>query len=210
MFNNFELMESDLRRRAQELPYIWGRKQNNDFDSMTRDVYNIKDLQSLLLKYPNDRSDLSNYAHNRWFNFHSAKCIEDIFCSHPGVVRENNKYHQSIDFYINGVPYDHKTTVLPRSFYGSLNVTDTEDFEISLIRWLYKNQSTGQMYHLGNRLFLVVIDSYDLESSWKVKAELSLIKEHIDMFIGNGGNIYNFRCEETGTRFSSGIIVVRV
>ena len=209
MFNRLELAESDLREHSQTLPYVWGRRQGDQFDGMTRDIYRINSLNELLSKYPNDNSELSRYAHNRWFNYKSAMAVEDIFCQHPNVRPESNKRNKLVDFYINNIPYDHKTTVIPNSMKRRVSEIGTERFDIDLIRWLYKNQSSGMRYHLSNRIFIVVVNSQDLDLSWRVKAELSLISSKIDDFL-KGGRFYNFKCEKTGTRFSSGIIFVTV
>ncbi|MCL4280172.1 MAG: hypothetical protein KJZ60_10940, partial [Ignavibacteriaceae bacterium] len=57
----------------------------------------------------------------------------------------------------------------------AINKTD------ELIRWLYKNQSQQQRKHLKNRLFIVLYSSD--EEHWKLKAEISWLKERIEKYM---------------------------
>lgn len=207
---NYDLLEQDLKRRASSLPYSWGRKQNDDFDKLTRNVYNIPTFNGLMLAYPDTSTDESNYAYNRWFNYHSANAIESFFCESPRVVAESNKYHRTIDFYIDGIPFDHKTTNLPNCFQRRVSEIYNRDFQIELVQWLYRNQSGGQRHHMSNRLFVVVVNRANISSSWKVKSELNILRDSISHYLSdfNDSKLFKMKCTETGNRFLSGIIMV--
>lgn len=53
-----------------------------------------------------------------------------------------------------------------------------------LIKWLYENQ--GEMrFGSENRLFLVLIDSNNIQNSWKIKRNFKLLKKEIGFYINN-------------------------
>lgn len=53
-----------------------------------------------------------------------------------------------------------------------------------LVKWLYENQ--GEMrFGSENRLFLVLVDTDDLKSSWKLKRNLNLLKPTISTYLDN-------------------------
>ena len=184
-------MQSDLRKIESELkkrliyPYKWGRKQNNEFDKLTNFIYRtfffddiIKEINSRFKK-DKEHQNISNYALNRWYNFWSAQAVEKIFCSLPNVKPALDSKDKLVDFTIDGVTFDHKTSVFPKNFPYSIKEAVKKTDE--LIRWLYKNQSQQQRKHLKNRLF-VVLYSPDGEH-WKLKAEISWLKERIEKYM---------------------------
>ena len=93
------------------------------------------------------------------------------------VIANQNKYDKLIDFRINGIEFDHKTSVLPKGFQKSYQYAKKHKKELT--EWLYKNQSQEGRKHLKNRLFIVL---YHLKSQqhWKLKAEISLLKKTVD------------------------------
>lgn len=176
--------ETELKKRLIH-PYTWGRKQNDLFDNATNFIYKTNSFDELLIeidlkfKTKNDYQDYFNYTLNRWYNFWSAQCIEQIFCSLPGVVPALDEKDRLIDFSIYGATFDHKTSVFPKNFpYKIENARKHTD---ELIKWLYKNQSQQKRKHLSNRLFIVLY-SYDGEH-WKLKAEISWLKERIEKYM---------------------------
>ncbi|WP_434501949.1 hypothetical protein [Prevotella sp.] len=64
-------------------------------------------------------------------------------------------------------------------------VDDARKNPESLMKWLYENQSP-RLFGAENRLFVVVIDSTDMEQSWKMKRAFTLIepkvKDYLDAF----------------------------
>lgn len=181
---NITEIEIQLKKRwASE--YKWGRKQANIWDLQTNFIYEISAFDDLKAKIYDEfhlhkqYEQLRNYALNRWYNFQSAKAVEYIFTSHPIVRRVMNDKDREKDFYINGLSFDHKTSVYPKGYSGDLDVALKNPKE--LVKWLYINQSGEQRFHTKNRLFIVLHKSDG--QHWKLKAELSWIKKLVDAYL---------------------------
>jgi len=177
---DLERLERELKNR---LPYgyNWGKKQDDSWDAITNFIYTTYSVAKLLERCRGLDSKIRDYAFNRWFNFWSAMGVEDIFCSHPNVVANKNKYDKLVDFQINNTPFDHKTSIFPKGFGNDIHYAMQNKRD--LIQWLYENQSQEGRKHLKNRLFIVLHDN--LGEHWKMKAELSLMKIYIDEYINN-------------------------
>jgi hypothetical protein len=172
-------VERELKKRYP-YPYRWGRKQSNDWDSLTNFIYTTYSLQSLLKKCTNFDQALRDYALNRWYNYWSAMAAEDIFASHQNVTANKNIYDKLVDFSIEGTPFDHKTSIFPRGFGYSYEYALANPKE--LIIWLYKNQSQQGRKHLKNRLFIILYDNQTMQH-WKMKAEIMLLKNAINTYV---------------------------
>ena len=177
-------IEINLKKRLA-YPYKWGRKQNDYFDKLTNFVYRISDFDEVIKEINNrfkkdkEHKNISNYALNRWYNFWSANAVEKIFCYLPNVKPALDEKDRLVDFTIDGVTFDHKTSVFPKNFPHPIKEAVKKTDE--LINWLYKNQSQQQRKHLKNRLFIVLYSS-DGEH-WKLKAEVSWLKERIEKYM---------------------------
>ena len=177
-------IETELKKRLP-YPYKWGRKQNNNFDKQTNFIYSTQLFDSLLAEIKNrlrnnsNYDEIFNYTLNRWYNFWSAQAVEKIFCSFPNVKPAINSRDRLIDFSIDGVSFDHKTSVFPKNYNLPINEAIKKTPE--LIKWFYKNQSQQQRKHLKNRLFIVLY-SRDSEH-WKLKAEISWLKKIIEHYM---------------------------
>lgn len=178
---NLENLEIELKKRCK-YPYIWGRKQNNSWDYQTNFVYKINDFEILQENLKSFSQDLQNYALNRWFNFWSAQAVEQIFNKNENVTRAENKFDKNKDFFINSIPFDHKSTVLPKKYNNAFEINDENEQE--LLTWLYMNQSQQGRKHLKNRLFLVFYDK-NTNDHWKLKAELTLIDKVVDEYLSS-------------------------
>lgn len=184
-------MQIDLIQTERELkkrlayPYKWGRKQNDVFDKLTNFIYRIPSFDEVLketekrFSKDNEHKNIANYALNRWYNFWSAQAVEKIFCSLPNVKPALDEKDRLVDFSIDGVTFDHKTSIFPKNFLYPINEAIKKTDE--LIRWLYEHQSQQQRKHLKNRLFIVLYFS-DGEH-WKLKAEISWLKERIEKYM---------------------------
>ncbi len=185
---NYEIIEKELKKRI-ETTYNWGRKQQDAIDSKTNFIYKISsfdivcDQIDALFKDSLNYNDLKNYALNRWFNFWSAQAIEALFCEHKIVIPHKNPKDKFVDFYINSIPFDHKTTVFPANFKKSMPYAIEHKKE--LITWLYENQSQQNRKHLKNRLFIVLINAENNEEHWKLKAEINWLKKIISSYLIN-------------------------
>jgi len=177
-------IEKELKKRLG-YPYKWGRKQNDQFDKLTNFVYRISIFEDVLKETENrfrkdkEHQNIANYALNRWYNFWSAHAVEKIFCSLPNVKPALDEKDRLVDFTIDGVTFDHKTSIFPKNFPYPIKEAIKKTDE--LINWLYKNQSQQQRKHLKNRLFVVLYSS-DGEH-WKLKAEISWLKERIEKYM---------------------------
>lgn len=182
-------IEFELNKRLQ-YPYVWGTKQNDLLDKKTNFIYDTFEFEKIISKLKNEPQNIFNYAINRWFNFWSAWAVEQIFCSHQRV-KPAFKKDKLVDFFIDGISFDHKTTVFPRAY--NQNIEFAYKNPLNLIGWLYNNQSQQQRCHYKNRLFLVLYSS-DLQH-WKLKANISYIKQRIDHYIENFSKEKLFKLE---------------
>ncbi len=187
---NPDILEVQLKKR---LPYRyqWGRKQNNQWDAFTSFIYDTPMWDDFVTKLKAtaeilnvDKGALFDYAANRWFNFWSAMAAEAIFNDHKLVEKVKNYRDSEKDFFINEIPFDHKTSVFPKGFNQNLNYAKANESE--LIQWFYDNQSNQQRFHLKNRLFVVVHETNG--DHWKLKADISLLRKAIENYLSN----YNF------------------
>jgi len=184
---NLEEIEIQLKNRLQ-YPYNWYRKQNNIWDSYTNFIYNtptwealIPQMAAVVEKENLDKKELFYYAINRWYNFWSAMAVEHIFSTCDGIVPENNSKNRLVDFALQGVSFDHKTSVFPKGFNQTIEYAKKNPRE--LIEWLYKNQSIQQRHHLKNRLFIVVYDKKG--AHWQLKSEINLLEKEIKNYVSN-------------------------
>lgn len=177
---DLERVERELKKRLP-YPYRWGRKQSNSWDSDTNFIYRTYSFESLLRKTAPLNQELRDYALNRWYNFWSAMAVEDIFASHSNIIANKNVYDKLVDFTIDHIPFDHKTSIFPKGFNQSYEYAINNEKE--LIQWLYENQSQQGRKHLKNRLFIVLYDSNN--QHWKMKSEIMKLKKSIDLYVNN-------------------------
>ncbi len=177
-------IEKELKKRLA-YPYKWGRKQNDYFDKLTNYVYGISSFDEVIKetekRFSKDKEhqNIANYALNRWYNFWSAQAVEKIFCTLPNVKPAIDEKDRLVDFTIDGITFDHKTSIFPKNFPYPIDESIKKTNE--LILWLYTHQSQQQRKHLKNRLFIVLY-SADGEH-WKLKAEISWLKERIEKYM---------------------------
>jgi len=202
---NLNYIEQELKKRLN-YEYKWGRKQSDDWDKKTSFIYKIDNFDNLLEKMSNMCDDVKNYAMNRWYNFWSAKAVEYMFATHSNVTPNKDIYDKLVDFKINDVSFDHKTSVFPRGFNKSFEYAKQNKKE--LIEWLYKNQSQQGRKHLENRLFIVLYDSISNEH-WKLKSELNFLKDAIDRYLNNfnKNNLVKLNLEKNKTIYSDIIFI---
>lgn len=174
-------LEIELKKRL-DYPYFWGRRQQDDWDHRTNFIYTTYDFSTLLSRLATLDKKLINYGLNRWYNFWSAMAAEHLFSIHPEVLPNKNKYDKFVDFSIDNIAFDHKTSVLPKGFNHSY--TYALEHKEELIQWLYNNQSQQGRKHLANRLFILLYDN-KTGQHWQLKAEISLLKKAIDNYIND-------------------------
>lgn len=175
---DLKLLQTELRKR-HAYPYHWVCRQNDELDKQTKFIYEICQFQELEEKVQNLEPLQKNYALNRWYNFWSAKAVQEIFSRQAGVQAESNPYHKLVDFRIHGIPFDHKTSVFPKAYPGSFDEAFLK--KEKLISWLYKNQSPESRCHYSNRLFLVLYETGG--QHWRLKSELLLLNQVIEIYM---------------------------
>ena len=177
---NLTQTEIELKKRWA-IPYTWGRKQYDSWDKDTNFIYGIDTYEEVAnqiyqrFENASQKEALTNFAWNRWYNFQSAMAIEYMFVSHPKVQKVWNAKDREKDFFIDGIPFDHKTSVFPKQFDRTLDFALSHPKELA--KWLYINQSKEQRFHIKNRLFIVLHNSTG--EHWKLKAELNWLEELI-------------------------------
>ncbi len=184
---NLQNIETELKNRHQ-YSYKWFRKQNDEWDRYTKFIYQNSNWETLIRKIANvsemmqlDKQQIFQYAANRWYNFWSAQAVEQIFTEIEGIEPVAETKDSEKDFYLFGIPFDHKTSVFPKQFNKTFEYAQNHKKE--LIEWLYKNQSTQKRHHFKNRLFIVVYAENG--EHWKLKAEISLLKKAIQKYVAS-------------------------
>lgn len=174
-----EQIELELKKLTVMPP--WGRKQSDDWDKLSNFVYQLPSYEQLFVLIAAQKKDAAfeHYCIHRWYNTLSARALENIFCSQPKVKANKNKYDKLVDFSISSIPFDHKTSIFPRSYPHSQEYA--EQNPASLIEWLYKQQSLEGRFHTENRLFVVLFAEDG--QHWRLRAEISKIKSEIEHYV---------------------------
>ncbi|SRX52648.1 hypothetical protein [Aequorivita sp. CIP111184] len=203
---NLENIEKELKKRHQ-YSYNWFRKQNDQWDRYTQFIYKTSNWEVLIKKIATvaetqdiDKQHIFQYAANRWYNFWSAQAVEHIFTNITGIESVVEIKDSEKDFYLFGIPFDHKTSVFPKQFKKTFEYAQNHKTE--LIEWLYQNQSTQKRHHFKNRLFIVVYAENG--EHWKLKAEISLLKKAIEKYVAgfNPEQLHSFIFAEDQTTLS--------
>lgn len=95
--------------------FKWGGDQNNSLDKyfVSHYVKSIKSYHEIDEKLNNEAlSVVRNYVLSSWYNHWSSIVIEHIFKQHKKVLPTVGQV-KSIDFIIQGIPFDLKVTYLP-------------------------------------------------------------------------------------------------
>ena len=180
-----EHIENELKKRC---PYrdVWFRRQNNIWDNQSNFIYNIQDFDELIERIKTqlqhnqfDKKEFFYYSLNRWYNYWSARAVEQLFIDQPNVNAVLNEKDRLKDFSIQGISFDLKTTKFPKGFQKDFACA--QKHPEMLIKWLYKNQSKGRRFHLENRLFLVVFAANG--EHYKLKAEISWLQALIENYV---------------------------
>lgn len=175
-----------LRKVAQSL--TWGRVQNDTWDRLCPFIFELKSADAVRGRVEDvardhagvDAAELIRYALRRWYCFWGARLAELLFLRHPNVRPGPPKDHQ-IDFYIDDVPFDLKTSEVPRAFQGGL--PEILGDPARAIGWFYAHQSRERRFHLGNRLFLVLSDPDEPAQAWRLRGDVAALGLAIDHFL---------------------------
>jgi hypothetical protein len=121
-------------------------------------------------------NDVTSYVICTWYNHWTTVLIEEHISQHPRVI-PTLKNIKGIDIFVDGQPFDLKTTYLPRDY----EVQDAVKAPKNLAVWLYENQG-AQRFGSDNRLFVILLDTKNPEESWKLKRNFDLVFSKIDDF----------------------------
>ncbi len=175
-------IRSELLRLSRMPP--WGRVQGDDWDARSGFIYRIRSLDELRRETKRvaaearlPENDFARYVIHRWYNYHTHQVALEILYAQPGVRREQNPRHHTIDLYLNSVPFDLKLTRFPRAYPSSLAYARAHPRH--LIYWLYQNQSTQGRYHTANRLFMLFHHAREPERTWEVRRMFDLVERAI-------------------------------
>lgn len=159
---------------------LWHQKQSNEMDFLTKYIYKLHTYNDVIKYFSNSEQNVIDYAVNRWYNYISSSIQEDIF-SVFGAERNTTK--EKFDVFINKEKVDLKGTVFPKNM-GRNQMEYSWENKSYLINWMYKNQSKGQRFGLGCRLFLVFCDIGKFEH-WKIKASPNEMYKSIKYYMIN-------------------------
>jgi hypothetical protein len=148
---------------------------------LSRFIYRVKTLQGVqhqarAMAKANglDTGAFEAYAVRRWFNHHTHDQILRMFLAHPTVRPEENRQHQTIDFYLRDMPFDLKLSRFPRAYRE--NVFYARQHPHHLARWQYEHQSKEGRYHTGNRLFVVLHNLVQPEHTWQLRRDFGTLE----------------------------------
>ena len=175
--------------RAWKGPAAWGRVQDDRWDRLSRFIYRTRSADAVRQRAEAtaateglgaDATAFVQYALRRWYCFWGARLAELLFLGHAGV-RPGPPTHHEIDFTIDGVPFDLKTTEVPRVFAGPVEAWAGDPGKLAA--WLYRHQSREGRFHTANRLFLVLCDPARPEEAWRLRGDERALSHAIDAFM---------------------------
>jgi hypothetical protein len=183
---------AELRRIADQLGRVvrairWGRTQNDAWDRHCQFIFRLRSAEGVRERAEHvaqehhlDSDELVHYALRRWYCFWGARLAELLFLEHPGVVAGPPKDHE-VDFLIDDVPFDLKTSELPLAYADRLGDFFTDP--IGVATWFYEHQSRERRFHEANRLFLVLVDADQRDEAWRLRADLPVLRSAISAFL---------------------------
>lgn len=122
-------------------------------------------------------SEVNGYLVASWYNHWSTVLIEDHISLHANVV-PTIKNVKGVDLFFRDYPFDLKITYLPRNYDLAIAL----NAPTGLARWLYENQG-AQRFGAENRFYVVVIDRNDVDQSWRLKRDFTLLSARINEFL---------------------------
>lgn len=201
---DFEKIKHSVIKIAQEGDEYWSAWNSVYRDDIRQHIQyhfvRTMQIQSYdeLLEKINKQLDpiIKGYVIISWYNQWCSTIIEDMILTHPRVVPTARRIDK-VDFFFLDIPFDLKISFIPREFIKQQvkkrNISREDETKIinrirdnpeTLIKWFYENQGEPR-FSDSHRLFIVLADSTNLENSWKLKAELSIIQNAINDFLDN-------------------------
>jgi hypothetical protein len=211
--------EAEIDRIAHQLGQIareirWERVQNDSWDRSCQFIFRLRTAARVRTKAEEvaaqqelERPAFVHYALRRWYCFWGARVAELIFVGHPGVAPGPPKDHE-VDFTIDAVPFDLKTSEVPRAFADRLGDLHTQPEQVAT--WLYAHQSRGRRFHAANRLFLLLCDAEQPDEAWRLRGDVPALRAAIDGFLAKRRFLEIWVTDANGQRHrvSTGVIPV--
>lgn len=174
-------LERQLKKSLPLVTQNWGGKQNDKVDKLTSKlVYsNTLDFDKFKeLINTNIPTEYHVYACKRWFNYILSTITEYYFVNNKLCSKKEKLYHKTIDFYLDNIPFDLKSSAFPKSLYSN------KISSLEVVKWLYNNQSKESRFHTHNRLFIVYKPSKH-EDIYLLKSNLNLLKFKVLQYLDN-------------------------
>lgn len=169
---------------------------NSNMNKIIRsiDIYSHKKLQeeieNKLIK------QLKNYMTWQWYNQKCSDLIEDLILTQSNIIQTPRKI-KNIDFFVKLndasyiFPFDLKLTIFPADFMkdnkipNERNAIKTFISNISnqhkMLKWLYTEQNP-RLFSNNYRHFIILLNLDNTDNSYKLKCNISLIKNSVDKF----------------------------
>jgi hypothetical protein len=180
-----ERIAGQLARVEEKVP--WGRIQNDEWDRHCGFIFRVRSMDRVeeradqVVRARNlDAAEFVAYALRRWFCFWGARLAELLFLTHSNVIAGPPR-DREVDFTIDGVPFDLKTSEVPAALAGLL--ADPVANASTVAAWLYRHQSRERRFHLANRLFLVLHCPSAPDEAWRLRGNVAALRRAIDDFI---------------------------
>ena len=211
--------ETEIERIAQQLARVegvvsWGRIQNDAWDRHCAFIFRIRSVERIEERASQiartsglDLEEFVTYTLRRWFCFWGAQVAELLFLTHPNVIAGPPR-DREVDFTIDGVPFDLKTSEVPNALAGML--ADPIAHASTVAAWLYRHQSRERRFHLANRLFLVLHDPSAPAEAWRLRGNVTALRSSINGFLGRPRYVNLALPDPAGQRrpIVTGVIVV--
>lgn len=183
----FKKEKQQLNGAAEKVSEKW-KIQNNKDDRETNIIYQIDSYEELL-KYGelhHFSEETAQYAVHRWYNVKTSEVCERIFVEYGATKATDEENLNHIDIFINNVPFDVKISVFPRNKEvqeKKLDLRLRKDKD-ELIKWFYKNQSSGQRNCFNNRIF-IVCEGKTHNESIRLKQDFDQMEMKIQAYMEN-------------------------
>jgi hypothetical protein len=184
--------ETEIERIARQLARVgemvsWGRVQNDAWDRLCHFIFRVRSAEGVEERAKDiaraasvDPEEFSHYVLRRWYCFWGARLAELLFLTHTNVVAGPPR-DRLVDFTIDGVPFDLKTSDVPVALAGLL--ADPVANASTVATWLYRHQSRERRFHLANRLFLVLHQPNAPDQAWRLRGDVAALRSGIDRFL---------------------------
>ncbi|NJL15230.1 MAG: hypothetical protein HC913_20955 [Microscillaceae bacterium] len=176
--------EAELKKCRPHLA-PWGRKQNDEWDQLTRFIYQADNFDALQDKIAQSKGlwpeGVAHYARNRWYNYWSPGPSNRFLPNHRRCSQPQAFMTSRWILVCKASILTIKTTVFPKNYGQSLVEAQLRPSE--LMHWLYMHQSNQGRQHFANRLFVVLYHPEGFH--YFLKAELAWLQTKVEAYLAN-------------------------